>query len=117
MLNTDCRFQNSVFAVLCPSFCGFHKILYLASTVAVLEVTGVLRVIQAAKSLLKNQTSKHRNDWLSQEGLQLFILSECLDCLEIDVCIFMPIGPARVKQGTPEGKLNVIKIGRIKEKL
>jgi len=40
-----------------------------------------------------------------------------LDCLEVDICKFKPIGPARVKQGTPEGKLDVIKIGGIKEKL
>ena len=35
------------------------------------------------------------------------------------VCTFQPIGPARVKQGAPEGKLDVdaIKIGGIKEKL
>ena len=29
-----------------------------------------------------------------------------LDCLEIDIYVFKPIGPARVKQGTPEGKID-----------
>jgi len=37
--------------------------------------------------------------------------------LEIGTCIFKPIGPVQVKQGTPEGKLDLTKIDGIKEKL
>jgi len=37
--------------------------------------------------------------------------------LGINICIFQPIGPAWVKQGIPDGKIDVIKIGGIKEKL
>ena len=49
--------------------------------------------------------------------LELYIQNEYLDCLEIDICIFKPIGPAQVKQGTSEGTLEVIKIGGIKRKI
>ena len=59
----------------------------------------------------------HKDDWQSKEGLQSFIRNEYLDCLEIDICIFRPIGTARIKQGTPEGKLDIITIGGINEKL